>query len=104
MYTLWGIGTTFYGKADVRQHPRYGVTYITTVWFVIVGLPLIPIRSMRIGGVNTKFSQPYSKTSSFYILEHLPIQWRQALRTFVLSWGIVLIVIGALTQVPPPPK
>jgi hypothetical protein len=102
MSTFWGIGTTYYGKADKREHPKYGMTYITTEWFTVFYLPIVPIRSMRIGAVSTKsliLIVYSSTTSSFLILERLPIQWRQVLRTFVLRWGIPPLILFVIILV-----
>jgi hypothetical protein len=43
-YTLNGIGTTFYGQRDFRADG----TFITTEWLVLVYIPFIPFRSLRV--------------------------------------------------------
>jgi hypothetical protein len=93
--TLWGIGTTLYGRADKKHHPQYGLTYVTTVWFTIFYLPIFPCYSLRIGKVTTSstYLVVYSSyKKNFYILETLPIQWRQAARTFLMAWGTIIVV------------
>jgi hypothetical protein len=94
MSTLWGIGTTLYGKSDSINTERFGETYIATKWICIAYMPIIPIRSMRIGGVNERslvLIVYNSTTKNYYILEdNLPFRWKQIIRTFVLAWGLLL--------------
>jgi len=42
--SFYGIGSTFYGKRDFREDG----SYITTEWLIVVGIPLIPLRSFRV--------------------------------------------------------
>jgi tetratricopeptide (TPR) repeat protein len=55
--TINGIGTTYYGKADLRQRPgecefcgrRTTIeSYTTRYWFVIIFIPIIPLGRKRI--------------------------------------------------------
>jgi hypothetical protein len=39
-----GMGSMFYGKSDVRQDG----SYLTTEWFTILYLPVVPLRSFRV--------------------------------------------------------
>jgi tetratricopeptide (TPR) repeat protein len=42
--SILGIGSTFYGKRDFREDG----SHITTEWLIVVGIPLIPLRSFRV--------------------------------------------------------
>jgi hypothetical protein len=45
LHTINGIGTTFYGNRDSDQPTS---TYVTTHWFTILYLPIIPIAAYRV--------------------------------------------------------
>jgi hypothetical protein len=95
MSSLWGIGTTLYGKTDKKADPTYGQTYVTTKWFIICYLPFIPLKSMRIGGITTKslvLIVYNSSSMKYYVLEQVPLQWAQIARTFFLTW--IPLIIG----------
>lgn len=101
MSSFWGIGTTLYGKADKKEDPTYGQTYVTTKWFIVCYLPLIPLKSMRIGGVKTKslFLVVYnSSTTQYFILEQVPLNWAQIARTFFLTWGLVALAVWLIAR------
>jgi hypothetical protein len=82
-YTFSGIGTHFYGKRDFREDG----SYITTEWFVVFYVPLIPVRSLRLKYQGTddlkwQFGVMSSNTRYAVHSSDLPADWRQVLYTY----------------------
>ena len=85
-----GIGTRYYGEAE----PRADSSYVTTEWFAIFLLPIIPLRSFRViretsGDRFTIFGH----SASYQVLERLPLAWAQVLKTYLffvicLAWWV----------------
>ena len=93
--TFQGIGTTYYGKRDKRKSDN---SYVTTEWFVILFLPIVPLGSFRIVKIGTKsrsFLFSHSSTTSYKILEQIPLRKniRQVLTTYLLVYGIIAAAI-----------
>jgi len=83
------LGTAFWGKADPKGHPQYGQSYVTTEWFVVFFIPIIPIGTMRIAVVDRRFLYLVvyaSRTMEYVILERLPLNWKQVLATLGITW------------------
>jgi hypothetical protein len=81
-YTLNGIGTTFYGQRDFRADG----TFITTEWLVLVYVPLIPFRSLRVryqGPGEHRWYLGFGSSDSYAICEkRFPPHWKQVLYTY----------------------
>ncbi|MGZ5036933.1 MAG: hypothetical protein ACXWG1_09370 [Usitatibacter sp.] len=85
--TFNGIGTTFYGK---RQFEPDG-SYVTTKWFVIAFVPVFPMGSLRVVPGDTTGIPFLSRSTSFEVVEELPINGAQVLSTyayaiFIIAW------------------
>ena len=97
-----GIGTRFYGGSD----PRPDHSVITTEWFAVFFIPIIPLRSFRVirETAGDRFFL-FSYSASYKILERLPIVWTQVLKTylfFVLCcawwWAVIWTKYKFLSQ------
>jgi hypothetical protein len=91
-----GCGTTFYGSSK----PREDGSIITTQWFVILMLPLIPIQSYRVikgGEFTNNEGAMISSTTNYMIFEKLHIYWWHVIRTylFMLSYVFILWQMGS---------
>ena len=80
MSTLNGIGTKFLGACE---HHADG-SHIATRWFTFVYLPVIPLSSARIFGI-----EPESALSATYHYAKLPMHWPQVMRTYGFIAAIV---------------
>ena len=93
-FTINGIGTLTYGAREFHTDG----SYITTRWFAVVFLPVVPLGSRRIlPAGRTSFYGLYS-SSPYYILEEVGIHWGQVLSTW--CWfGVVVgsVGLGALS-------
>jgi hypothetical protein len=103
MSILAGCGTKFYGAAE-----RQAGTFVTTQWFCLLFIPLLPIQSYRVSyaGEHSSYSGAVMTTSTVYsIYQSLPLNWRQVLTVYGLMLALVAVVIGLrgvlLGRVPP---
>ena len=88
--SLNGIGTMFYGR---REPGSDG--YITTKWFVFAFLPLIPLRSYRVrptGEGSSAWLLVASTSSQSYLVQRVPLSWRQVGNVYSVVAGILLLV------------
>lgn len=51
-YSIYGIGTTFYGKRDFRADG----SFITTEWVSLIYFPILPLRSLRLRSQSSAMS------------------------------------------------
>jgi hypothetical protein len=86
-FTLNGVGTTFYGHRFLPDG-----TYSTTEWFILIGIPLFPLRTIQV----VEASRPYG-TSAFnaqsFSSRPLPLDKAMVAKIYALEIG-ALIVIG----------
>lgn len=86
-YTLNGVGTKYYGETD---HMADG-SYVTTAWFVLFFVPLLPYASYRVWevGHGTRWlfynSQKYNSNL-------VPLNWKQV-GTVYLKTVLILVAI-----------
>ncbi|MBK1884027.1 hypothetical protein JIN85_16530 [Luteolibacter pohnpeiensis] len=74
-----GIGTRFYGAAS----PQADGSVITTKWFAVIFIPLIPLSSYRVKRhTHRDRFWIFGHSASYSIIKKLPIQWRQVLKTY----------------------
>lgn len=97
-FTLNGCGTTFYGQREFHSDG----TYVTTEWIVMIYIPLVPLRSMRVRytgpserSIKIGFGGP---ARGYTIYEKTWPNWRQVACTYGLVaatlgwiWGVCLI-------------
>ena len=82
-----GIGTTYYGAKD--RYPDK--SFATTEWFVVLSVPLIPIRSLRVMLIEK--STGFRRSSQRYlIIQKLPLDFQQVFATYFI--GFISIVSG----------
>ncbi len=81
-FTLNGIGTRWYGRRDFRTDG----TYVTTEWFVVLYVPIVPLRSLRMkykGMAESRwFPGWYPPRESFAVYEKTLPNWKQVLYTY----------------------
>lgn len=84
-----GIGTTYFGASD-RQPDR---SFVTTEWFSLFSVPLIPLRSLRVCYQGESYQ--WRRTSKSYaILGPEPLDRRLVLRAY--AWWLIPIVLTIL--------
>jgi hypothetical protein len=74
-----GIGLMTYGQRDFWPDG----SFVTTEWFVLAWVPLIPICSKRVSYTRGSDYATYDANGGFYVYETMAIDRRQALFTYV---------------------
>ena len=87
--TVNGCGMTHYGKCDFRPDG----SYVSTLWFTIIYVPLIPVSSALLRDI------PKSEGGGFYRTKTAFHYW-QALRTWLFAAPLVLWVLVASDFIP----
>lgn len=97
-----GTGTRYYGE---REHD-IGGQYITTLWIVVFGVPILPLSSWRVyplddgqfvdhsyfhGREVHHFEQTFEAT-------RVPLNWRQVLNIYAITIVGVGAVVWALRR------
>jgi hypothetical protein len=79
-FVIHGIGTMLYGQRDYWPDG----SYITTEWFVMLWVPIIPLCSKRISDIKTNDFAKYDASRGFYVYETMGVDYTQA--QFVYLW------------------
>jgi hypothetical protein len=75
LYTLNGVGTNLYGK---RDHDPYTQSYVATLYFVVLFIPIFPISCYRViphqgGGWNFIGKVDWSDRERYHLWAALAI-------------------------------
>jgi hypothetical protein len=86
---IQGIGTDFYGKTKYNPADK---SYITTKWFVVFLLPIVPLKSYRVikgPGYETSRVVVFSNEQLYKILEEISLKKNiaQILLTYSMVYG-----------------
>ena len=77
-----GIGTRFYGAAS----PKPDGSVITTKWFAVIFIPIIPLSSYRVlRQIKGDKFLIFGYSSAYSIIQKLPMQWSQVFRTYAFA-------------------
>jgi hypothetical protein len=88
-FNLQGIGTTFYGRRDYDADG----SYLTTKWFVVLFVPIVPIHSRRVALVDCRTESLGPTFLSFdhrYIFHGKPT--RPDLRQVIYTYSYMIFV------------
>lgn len=90
-----GVGTIYYGRRDAGDG-----FIITTRWFIILFLPIIPLGSFRRYEFRNFSGDVRVSDARFKEITRLcpvPLDRRMVARTYAMAFGIVLAIIGAFS-------
>ncbi len=80
-----GTGTIYYGRSDETDDG----SYVATVWFAILFLPIVPLRSERIR-LLSEHAIPGSFTRRrLLVLGRVPLDWPKVWKTYLVGWSIL---------------
>jgi L-asparagine transporter-like permease len=86
-YTFRGIGAMRYGQRDFRTDG----SYVTTLWFVVFYVPVVPLKSIRVRRTgDTKY---YGLTRRYVeeVLQQPTLDWTQIISVY--AWFAALITL-----------
>ena len=83
-FTFNGIGTTYYGQRDFGPEG----SYVTTEWFVVLFVPLIPIKSLRV--LDSNEWNPFY--ASYKVLSEDDPSIKQVISTYFFAFFYIALV------------
>ena len=90
MYSFNGIGTTFYGKKELKNDK----SYITTKWFIFLLLPIFPLGTYRVRkDTSDKARNILGLITEYEIIEKLAIDKKQVMLWYISIYGVIAIVL-----------
>jgi hypothetical protein len=90
--SLFGLGFCLYGRAYLSEDDRTQGIQVRTKWFTLRGLPIIPIASYRYSCQDVTTGLIQWKEEK--VIEQVPLNWKQALQTWVKSTGLFVLAIA----------
>jgi hypothetical protein len=93
-FTFNGIGTTFYGARDFALDG----SYTTTEWFVLVYIPIIPLRSLRIRNAQGGKNLVFYTSEQYAVFSKGRPNPKQVLSIY--GWCAALVACAGLEKVP----
>lgn len=80
-----GIGTRHYGRSLESDDG----SYVTTVWFAILFVPVVPLRSERILPLSSFDDGAGHVRVRYEVLGRVPFHWPEIARVFIIGWCVV---------------
>jgi hypothetical protein len=77
-FTFRGIGTSNYGSRDFRPDG----SYVTTQWFVVIYMPVVPWKSERILPVGQNWNYLLFGSRRYQVIEPVPLYLPQILMVY----------------------
>ena len=101
MSRLQGIGTAYYGKRDYNPQDE---SYITTEWFVLFLLPIVPLKSLRIRKMSKEehfYGVAWSHKLTYQILGEIPKgkNLTQIIKTYLYAYGGLTLFFSSIALV-----
>ncbi len=84
-FTYHGIGTRLYGERDFLPDG----SFITTKWFVVAYLPIVPLKSMRIAPTGKTSYYGLNTSRSYVLIKKVRLNLGQVLSVY--AWFAVLV-------------
>jgi hypothetical protein len=87
-YSVNGCGTTFYGRRDKEPDG----SYVATEWIVLIHIPILPLRSLRVLPVGSEGF--LLSRSEKYLTKDVPLNIPQVISTYLIVWLPIAIMAG----------
>jgi hypothetical protein len=96
LFLTWnGFGRSRFWKCERRAASDAGLEeFTTTVFVVVLWVPLVPIGTFRVRGRTGFFSGPV------HVLERLPLNWAQVVKVWAATLSIFFALAIALRAIP----
>jgi hypothetical protein len=88
-FSINGVGTTFYGRAN----PGKDGSYVVTKWVVIAFVPMVPLGSLRVLPVSQS-DRPWWKRSlgQQFRAAKVPLHIPQVLKGYAVTIGLFILL------------
>src|SRR5579859_3093951 len=95
-FTIHGIGMMVYGERDYWPDG----SFVTTEWFVLAWVPIIPVCSKSISYTRNSDYATYDSSGSFYIYETMGVDCKQALCVYIWLASVLapLVIWGTFQE------
>ncbi len=90
-YTFNRIGTKYYGKRDFGEDG----SFVTTEWFVIIDIPIIPLGSFRVLPTGRTMDLFFIKSRD-YRVQRVPLNWRQVINVYLVAIALLMALFLVL--------
>ena len=84
-----GIGTAYFGASDRRPDG----SFVTTKWFVLLDVPLIPLGSTRVRHLGAT-DKVFKKTDSYEIIERAPLDGKMVGAAYLWLLATIVFLAG----------
>lgn len=84
-YTFNRIGTKYHGKRDFGEDG----SFVTTEWFVIIDIPIIPLGSFRVLPTGRSMDLFFIKSRD-YRVQRVPLNWRQVINVYLIAIALLM--------------
>jgi hypothetical protein len=84
-YTFNRIGTKYYGKRDLGEDG----SFVTTEWFVIIDIPIIPLGSFRVLPTGRAMNLFFIKSRDYQV-QRVPLNWRQVINVYLVAIALLM--------------
>jgi hypothetical protein len=91
-FTVRGIGAMHYGKRDFRPDG----SYVTTLWFVVAYVPIVPIQSKRWRSTGQTKFYGLGTRRTYVLIEKTKPHLQQVLSTYAFFAVEVALFIAAM--------
>jgi hypothetical protein len=81
-----------YGRAYLSEEDKAQGIQVRTKWLTLRGLPIIPVASYRYSCKDLTTGQIQWREEK--VIDQIPLNWNQAIRTWVKSTGLFVLVIA----------
>jgi hypothetical protein len=90
-YTLNRVGTKYYGKRDLGEDG----SFVTTEWFVMIDIPIIPLGSFRVLPTGSSMNLFFIKSRD-YRVQRVPLNWRQVINVYLVAIALLVTLFFVL--------
>lgn len=90
-FTFNRIGTKYYGKRDLLEDG----SFVTTEWFVLIDIPIIPLGSFRVVPIGRTLNILVLKSGE-YLVTRVPLNWRQVRNVYIVTIALLGTLFGAV--------
>lgn len=90
-FTFNRIGTKYYGKRDLKEDG----SFITTEWFVIIDIPIIPLGSFRVMPTRNRADLLFFKSKEYFV-QRVSLNWRQVGNVYLVAIALLGALYGSV--------